>query len=157
MKRKTQIALLVFMAAIVGLDQLTKYLTVRGIPMGEQVPLIPGVIHLTYVRNTGAAFSLFSGMRWLFLLLVVVFFAATALLIRRGVVTRTAELWSLAAIGGGALGNAIDRLLYGSVIDMIEPEFIDFAVFNVADSFITCGAVVLVIFLLFFDRKKKSA
>ena len=69
MKRKTQIALLVFMAAIVGLDQLTKYLTVRGIPMGEQVPLIPGVIHLTYVRNTGAAFSLFSGMRWLFLLL----------------------------------------------------------------------------------------
>ncbi|MBQ6031153.1 MAG: signal peptidase II, partial [Oscillospiraceae bacterium] len=58
---------------------------------------------------------------------------------------------------GGALGNAIDRLLYGSVIDMIEPEFIDFAVFNVADSFITCGAVVLVIFLLFFDRKKKSA
>lgn len=157
MKRKTQIALLVFMAAIVGLDQLTKYLTVRGIPMGEQVPLIPGVIHLTYVRNTGAAFSLFSGMRWLFLLLVVVFFAATALLIRRGVVTRTAELWSLAAIGGGALGNAIDRLLYGSVIDMIEPEFIDFAVFNVADSFITCGAVVLVIFLLFFDRKKKAA
>lgn len=157
MKRKTQIALLVFMAAIVGLDQLTKYLTVRGIPMGEQVPLIPGVIHLTYVRNTGAAFSLFSGMRWLFLLLVVVFFAATALLIRRGVVTRTAELWSLAAIGGGALGNAIDRLLYGSVIDMIEPEFIDFAVFNVADSFITCGAVVLVIFLLFFERKKKSA
>lgn len=157
MKRKTQIALLVFMAAIVGLDQLTKYLTVRGIPMGEQVPLIPGVIHLTYVRNTGAAFSLFSGMRWLFLLLVVVFFAATVLLIRRGVVTRTAELWSLAAIGGGALGNAIDRLLYGSVIDMIEPEFIDFAVFNVADSFITCGAVVLVIFLIFFDRKKKSA
>jgi signal peptidase II len=157
MKRKTQIALLVFMAAIVGLDQLTKYLTVRGIPMGEQVPLIPGVIHLTYVRNTGAAFSLFSGMRWLFLLLVVVFFAAPVLLIRRGVVTRTAELWSLAAIGGGALGNAIDRLLYGSVIDMIEPEFIDFAVFNVADSFITCGAVVLVIFLLFFDRKKKSA
>ena len=157
MKRKTQIALLVFMAAIVGLDQLTKYLTVRGIPMGEQVPLIPGVIRLTYVRNTGAAFSLFSGMRWLFLLLVVVFFAATVLLIRRGVVTRTAELWSLAAIGGGALGNAIDRLLYGSVIDMIEPEFIDFAVFNVADSFITCGAVVLVIFLLFFDRKKKSA
>ena len=157
MKRKTQIALLVFMAAIVGLDQLTKYLTVRGIPMGEQVPLIPGVIHLTYVRNTGAAFSLFSGMRWLFLLLVVVVFAATVLLIRRGVVTRTAELWSLAAIGGGALGNAIDRLLYGSVIDMIEPEFIDFAVFNVADSFITCGAVVLVIFLLFFDRKKKSA
>ena len=122
MKRKTQIALLVFMAAIVGLDQLTKYLTVRGIPMGEQVPLIPGVIHLTYVRNTGAAFSLFSGMRWLFLLLVVVFFAATVLLIRRGVVTRTAELWSLAAIGGGALGNAIDRLLYGSVIDMIEPR-----------------------------------
>lgn len=157
MKRKTQIALLVFMAAIVGLDQLTKYLTVRGIPMGAQVPLIPGVIHLTYVRNTGAAFSLFSGMRWLFLLLVVVFFAATVLLIRRGVVTRTAELWSLAAIGGGALGNAIDRLLYGSVIDMIEPEFIDFAVFNVADSFITCGAVVLVIFLLFFERKKKSA
>lgn len=157
MKRKTAIALLVFMAAIVGLDQLTKYLTVRGIPMGAQVPLIPGVVHLTYVRNTGAAFSMFSGMRWLFLLLVAVFFTATALLIRRGVVTRTAELWCLAAIGGGAVGNAIDRLLCGSVIDMIEPEFIDFAVFNVADSFITCGAVALAIFLLFFDRKREPS
>ena len=157
MSRKTGIALCVFMAVIVGLDQLTKYLTVQYIPMGAQVRLIPGLVHLTYVRNTGAAFSMFSGMRWLFLLLVVVFFTATALLIRKRVVTRQPELWALAAIGGGALGNAIDRLLYGSVIDMIEPEFIDFAVFNVADSFITCGAVFLVVYLLFFDRKKEQA
>ena len=152
--RKQWAALGLFMAFVVGLDQLTKYLTVREIPYGGQVRIWPGVVHLTYVRNTGAAFSMFSGMRWLFLLLVVVFFAGVFYLIRAGILRRKAELWCLAAIGGGALGNAIDRVVSGKVVDMIEPEFVNFAVFNVADSFITVGAIWLGVYLLFFDRKK---
>lgn len=152
--RKLWAALGLFMAFVVGLDQLTKYLTVREIPYGSQVRIWPGVVHLTYVRNTGAAFSMFSGMRWLFLLLVVVFFAGVICLIRAGILRRKAELWCLAAIGGGALGNAIDRVVSGKVVDMIEPEFVNFAVFNVADSFITVGAIWLGIYIFFFDRKK---
>jgi signal peptidase II len=101
---------------------------------------------------TCMAFSMFEGMRWLFLALVVLFFVGVGLLIRKGILRKPAELWCLAAVGGGALGNAVDRVLTGEVVDMIETEFITFPVFNVADCFITCGAVALAIVLLFFDR-----
>lgn len=154
-QKKTWILLCAFMAAIVALDQLSKALVVHNIPMYGHVKLIPGVVRLTYVRNTGAAFSMFSGMRWLFLILVVVFFVGVTLLIRRGVFRLPAELWCLAAVGGGALGNAVDRVRTGEVVDMIETEFITFPVFNVADCFITCGAIALAVVLLFFDRKKQ--
>ena len=150
--KKTWLALGLFMVGIGLLDQLTKALVVRYIPYLGTVPLIPGVVHLTYVKNTGAAFSMFEGMRWLFLALVLVYFAAMGLLIGKGILRKPAELWSLAAIGGGALGNAVDRVVSGKVTDMIEPEFIRFAVFNVADIFITCGAVCLIVYMLFFDR-----
>ena len=155
LSKKLGWSLLAFMAGIVAADQITKALVVRYIPYMEQVKLLPGIVHLTYVRNTGAAFSMFSGMRWLFLVLVAVYFAAVVLLLRKGILSKPPELWCLAAIGGGALGNAVDRLLTGKVVDMIEPEFVNFAVFNVADIFITCGAICLAVWLLFFDRKDK--
>ena len=145
-----------FALVIVGLDQLTKALVVAHIPYGGQVKLIPGLVHLTYVRNAGAAFSMLSGARWLFLLLVVVFLAALVVLVKRGVLSAPAELWCMAAIAGGAVGNAIDRAVSGTVVDMIEVEFIRFAVFNVADCFITCGAIAFVLYILFFSPKKEA-
>lgn len=145
-----------FMVCILGADQLTKALTRANIPYGEKAALLPGVVGLTYVRNTGAAFSILGGARWFFLALVVVFFAVIALLIRRKVLSAPFELWCLAAIGGGALGNAVDRAISGEVTDMIELQFVRFAVFNVADIFITCGAVLLVVYMLFFDRSQST-
>ena len=145
-----------FMALIVAADQITKALTRAHIPYGGEVRLLPGVVRLTWVENTGAAFSMFSGMRWLFLVLVVLFFGVLWVLIRKGILNRLPELWALAAIGGGAIGNAIDRALTGHVTDMIEPTFMNFAVFNVADIFITCGAIALAVYLLFFDRDKRE-
>lgn len=152
MTKKRGLFLALFMAAAVAADQITKLLVRAHIPYGTGVKLIPGVVQLTYVRNTGAAFSMLSGARWLFLVLVVVFFGVVAFLIRRKILSKPVELWALAAIGGGAIGNAIDRALTGEVTDMIEPLFMQFAVFNVADIFITCGAVVLVGYMLFFDK-----
>lgn len=152
--KKQLIGPIVFALLVVILDQITKALVVRHIPFGAQVPVIPGLVHLTYVRNAGAAFSMLSGMRWLFLALVAVFFVTVVLMVKRGLVDRPTQLWCLAAIGGGAVGNAIDRAISGTVVDMIEVEFVRFAVFNVADSFITCGAIVLIVFLFFFDRKE---
>ena len=151
--KRLYITLILFLLAIVALDQLSKHLVVRNIPFGAQVPLLPGVVHLTYVRNTGAAFSMLSGARWLFLGLVVVFLAVLVLLIRRGVLREPMELWCMTAIAGGAVGNAIDRAIAGSVVDMIEVEFLRFAVFNVADCFITCGAILFVIYILFFSGR----
>ncbi len=156
MTKKRGLFLALFMAVIVAADQITKALVRANIPFGTGVKLIPGVVQLTYVRNTGAAFSMLSGGRWLFLALVVVFFAAVALLIRKKILSKPVELWCLAAIGGGALGNAIDRAVTGEVTDMIEPLFMEFAVFNVADVFITCGAIALVVYMIFFDRAQKE-
>ena len=156
MTKKRGLFLALFMAVIVAADQITKALVRANIPFGTGVKLIPGVVQLTYVRNTGAAFSMLSGGRWLFLALVVVFFAAVAVLIRKKILAKPVELWCLAAIGGGALGNAIDRAVTGEVTDMIEPLFMEFAVFNVADIFITCGAILLVVYMLFFDRAQKE-
>ena len=155
--KKMLIALIGFVLAIVGLDQLTKALVVAHIPYRESIPVIPGVVSLTYERNTGAAFSMLSGGRWLFLGLVAVFLVVLALMLKKGLLRKPAELWCVAAVVGGAIGNAIDRALTGEVVDMIRPDFVNFAVFNVADSFITCGAIALAVYLIFFaDRKKKK-
>ncbi len=156
MNKKRAFAMGLFMAAAVAADQLTKAIVRAEIPCGTAVPVLPGVVQLTHVENVGAAFSMLGGARWFFLALVVVFFAGVALLIQKRIVNKPAELWALAAIGGGAIGNAIDRAVFGAVTDMIEPLFVNFAVFNVADCFITCGAIFLVVYVLFFDGGKQN-
>ena len=152
MIRRRGLLLTLFMGGIGAADQITKALTRANLSYGEQAPLLPGVVGLTYVRNSGAAFSMLSGARWFFLALVILAFALAGYLIRRRIISAPFELWCLAAIGGGALGNAVDRALWGEVTDMIELLFMRFAVFNVADMFITCGAVALVVYALFFEK-----
>ena len=147
------ILMLIFCAGTVALDQWTKYLTVTEIPMYGYVEAVPGLFHLTYVQNTGAAFSLVEGMQWLF---VLIFVAFTALLVwealSKTVPFSAFERWCLVAIYAGGLGNMIDRMRLGYVIDMIEVEFIDFPVFNVADCFITCGCVALIASLVLLNK-----
>lgn len=139
----------------VALDQITKALVVANIPLGGYAEAIPGFFHLTYIQNTGAAFSMLEGRRTFFLLITAVFLGIVIYCVVKKVLTKP-YLWILAVITGGAIGNLIDRLLYGYVVDMIALDFIDFAIFNVADIFVTCGAAVLVVYCLFFDRKKKE-
>ena len=148
--------LILFMALIVVLDQIVKAIVTARIPLGQAVKAIPGLFHWTYLQNTGAAFSMLQGGRWLFALVCVGGLLVTAVLIKKKILTNPVELWALAAVTGGAIGNAIDRALTGQVVDMIEPLFVKFAVFNVADCFITCGAILLAVYVLFFDRKKES-
>ena len=138
---------------IVGADQLTKFLVVANIPMFADVPFLPGIVQLTYVQNTGAAFSAFQGMQWLFALVFVVL---TVLLVweyfKKPMPFTTFERVMLACVYGGGLGNMIDRLRLGYVVDMIETQFIEFPVFNVADCFITCGCILLMVSLFFFKK-----
>jgi len=142
-----------FAGLIVAADQFTKYLTVANIPLFGHVDFLPGFLGLTYVQNTGAAFSLFSGMQWLFML---VFLVLTVALIweykKKAMPFTTLERWLLAAIYGGGLGNMIDRVRLGYVVDMIQTEFMDFPIFNVADCFITCGCILLMVHLVFFNK-----
>ena len=142
-----------FAAGIVAVDQLTKYLTVANIDQFQRVGAWDGVFHLTYVRNTGAAFSSFEGAQWLFLLIFLVFTGAIVYdMVKKAMPFTNFERWCVAAIYGGGLANMIDRLRLGYVVDMIEVEFIRFPVFNVADCFITCGCVALLVHLIFFNR-----
>ena len=142
-----------FVGGIVAADQITKYLTVANIPLYADVPFLPGLLQLTYVQNTGAAFSSFEGQQWLFALIFAVF---TGMIIREffknSMGFTTFEWWCIAAIYGGGLGNMIDRVRLGYVVDMIETTFMEFPVFNVADCFITCGCILMMAHLILFNK-----
>lgn len=137
-------------------DQFTKYLTVKNIPLGGQVPAVEGLFQFTYVQNTGMAFSMLRGGRWFFLVVTVFALALMVLAIKKKWINHPTGLWALASIAGGAVGNLIDRVRLGYVVDMIEVTFMNFAVFNVADCFVVCGAILLIIYTLFFDKPQKE-
>ena len=144
---------ILFAVLVVAADQFTKYLTLANIALYEHVPFIPGFLGFTYVQNTGAAFSSFEGQQWLF---VLIFAALTVGILweyfKSPMPFTKFDRWCIAAIYAGGLGNMIDRVRYGYVVDMIETLFMDFPVFNVADCFITCGCFALLI-SLFFNRE----
>ena len=143
-----------FAAGIVAVDQYTKYLVVANIPLHGHMDFMPGFLGLTYAQNTGAAWSSFEGMIWLF---AWVFAVLTVALVwefsKKRLPFTTLERWCIAAIYGGGLGNMIDRLRLGYVVDMIETEFISFPIFNVADCFITCGSILLLIHLFLVNKE----
>lgn len=143
----------VFIAAVVAADQFAKYLTVANIPLFSDVPFIPGLLQLTYVQNTGAAFSSFQGQQWLFAVMFVIF---TGVILweffKKPMPFTKLERWCIAAVYAGGLGNMIDRVRLGYVVDMIETTFMEFPVFNVADCFITCGCAVLMVHLVLWNK-----
>ena len=143
----------ILVAALVLLDQAVKFLVRANIePLGS-VPFLPHIMELTFVKNTGAAFSLFSEHTWLLSLISAVVAAAIAVLLVKKVVAHPLGRIPLAMVLAGAVGNLIDRVALGYVTDMFQTTFIDFAVFNVADSCLTVGVVLLVIYVLFFYDK----
>ena len=142
-----------FAAGIVAADQVTKYFTVANIALYQDVEFIPGVLGLTYVQNTGAAFSSFEGQMWLFALIFLLFTVGVIYeYFKKSMGFSTFERWCIAAVYGGGLGNMIDRIRLGYVVDMIETKFMEFPVFNVADCFITCGCILMMISVCFFNK-----
>ncbi len=150
----TYALMLLFVGLVTALDQWTKALTVAHIPLGGEIGVVDGLFHLTYVRNFGAAFSSFQGQQWLFALIFGVFTLAIVYDIwKKAMPFSRFERWCVAAVYAGGLGNMIDRLRLGYVVDMIEVEFISFPVFNVADCFITCGCIGLMVSLVLFNKE----
>ena len=143
-----------FVGVIVALDQWTKVLTLSNIALYEKVPFLDGLFHFTYVQNTGAAFSSFEGQQWLFAIVFIVFTGAILYeYFKKPMPFSKLERWCIAAVYGGGLGNMIDRVRLGYVVDMIETTFIEFPVFNVADCFITCGCILLMVSLFLFNKE----
>ena len=147
----------VFALLLVALDQLTKYLVRANIPLGGHVPFLPHVMELTYVRNTGAAFSILSRHTWLLTLFSLLVVAVLTGVLWKKVITHPLGVVPLTAVIAGGVGNLIDRLAFGFVTDMFNPLFIRFAVFNVADICITVGGALTVIYVIFlYDRLEKK-
>jgi signal peptidase II len=144
---------------VVLLDQVTKELVRRMVPLHESVTVIPGLLDFTHVRNTGAAFGIFSAAEFSYKATVVLIVALAALLLlayyaaRLPLHERTARL-GLALVLGGAVGNLIDRAAFGYVTDFVDVYWrgFHFWAFNVADSAITIGAVILILDLLGLGR-----
>lgn len=140
-------------AAFLVVDQLTKA-AARGTlsPAGAvDLRAIPGILDLILVRNYGASFGLGQGMGWLFILLALAVAVAVPVYLLRTPLVSKVEVIGLGMVAGGAIGNAIDRLLLGYVTDFLSFTFIDFPVFNIADIGITCGVVIAAVGFLFLS------
>lgn len=146
----------VMIILIIAFDRLTKYLAKAALYPNKAENFIKGFVEFRYAENTGVAFSLFSGGRWFFIVLT----AAVAVGILVYMFTKAEKniwlFWSLGVIFSGAVGNLIDRIFLGYVIDFINPTFVNFAVFNIADCAVTLGAISLIACLFFGMLKKEN-
>lgn len=136
----------------VAADQAVKFLVVNTMPLGRSEKLLPPLLQLTRVHNYGAAWSSFSGARWLLIGLTAAGMCVLIWLLVK-IVRHPLGQWSLAIILGGGIGNLIDRVRLGYVVDMLDTMFMDFPVFNVADVFVVCGTVCALIYYLAFYSK----
>lgn len=153
------IALLISVA-LAAVDQFTKWLAVTYIqPVGSISLLKFGEtewLNLTYCENTGMSFSLLEGQRLLLTALPLVLIALIEWYIFSGRADTKAKLFSLAAVAGGGLGNLIDRVFAGYVVDFIDVRIIHFAIFNFADVCAVCGGIVFAMLIFLEDKKKES-
>jgi signal peptidase II len=149
--------LYMFLALVVAaVDQLTKAITVHYLRFNDTVDIIPGVLSFTRVKNTGIAFSMLSNSGWLMMAIIIILILVVGFVMLRAKLTGF-ERFCLALVLGGALGNLLDRIFYGYVLDMIEIKFVKFAVFNFADCCITVGCIMFAIaYLVFHDRAMKK-
>lgn len=149
-------AYLIVSALIILIDQVFKFWIVQTLELREVLPLLPGIIHLTNVRNTGAAFSILADMRWLLIGLTSVCALGILIYLLKTKMGFGGKL-SLAFVLGGAIGNIIDRASLGYVVDMFEVEFMEYAVFNIADCFIVVGGILFCIFYMIFSGQEEKA
>ena len=152
---------IVLSLVLVLADQLTKFLVVQHIPINDSIVLIPGFFSLSHVRNTGAAFGLFANQRWVFMVFTTLVLIGAVVLLCNQKVKNHWGILSLSLVIGGGIGNIIDRVCWGEVIDFFAFNFwgYEFAVFNVADIFVCCGTVILAIYIFLthdFDPPKKE-
>jgi signal peptidase II len=137
-------------------DIISKRAVVHNLQIMQTIPIVPNVFHFTYIRNTGAAFSLFQGQEWLRWLSLIV----SLVLITIGLFKSFNNIWEQLGFGfilAGAAGNGLDRLFFGSVVDFFDLRLINFAIFNWADVSINLGIICLLIHTFFHQPPKPNA
>jgi len=141
-------------ALLVGVDQWVKAWAYTGLE--ESIAVIPGVFYLTYLENTGAAFGLFQGRALVLGIISVVILAAVLYLLFSSKTNGRILIWGLSLVFSGGVGNLIDRVTRGFVIDYLDfSALFGFPIFNLADCFVVVGTVLLMIHIIFFENKKR--
>ena len=141
--------------AAVCLDQIIKYIVAGNMALYQTIPVIEDIFHITYIHNTGAAFSMMEGMSNLLVLIPAVMIAAAVIymFIKRKT-GHPLMLASVALIAGGGIGNLIDRIALGYVVDYLD--FRVFPIFNLADICVCTGCGLLILYVLFIDGKQNG-
>jgi signal peptidase II len=154
LSRKAKLSV-AWVAFIIIADQITKLIVDRSMPLYHSIPVIEGLFSLTYIRNTGAAFGIFAGSAAAFRLPFLIIFSLVAvgfvvMMLRRLRDDHTGLITALSFIIGGAIGNLIDRIAYGEVIDFLDLYWgrYHWPAFNLADSFISIGVVITIYYLI---------
>ena len=146
MRRKITIPLTIVL--LIVLDQLVKWTIVSNIKLGEVKGFIPSIMSLTYLQNTGAAFSILENQQWLFTIITLLVIGGAIWYLIKNIKGSFWLISGLTLIIAGGLGNFIDRLRQGFVVDMFQVDFINFAVFNVADTYLTCGVLIMLLVII---------
>ena len=150
------IFMIIFVIAMVAIDQITKLLTLAYIKPVSSVEIIKNILSFTYVENRGAAFGILQNARWVFIVFTLAIIGA--LIIYTAKTKPSSRLYriSTSLIIAGGIGNLIDRIFRGYVVDMIEVTFIDYPVFNFADCCVVIGAILFCIYILKYDSKTET-
>ena len=146
MKRK--VSILISILLLIALDQAVKWYVVKAIPLGGMRTFIPKVVSRTYLKNSGAAFSMLENQQWFFAIITLIAMGAAFVYLYRHIKGSIWLLLGLTLIISGGIGNFIDRVRQGFVVDMFHLDFMNFAIFNVADIYLTVGVGLLLIHIL---------
>lgn len=141
---------------ILALDRWTKWLVVHKMDLYQTIPLWEDVFHITSHRNRGAAFGILENQQWLFILVTVLVVVGILVYLVRLKKSQPLLSWSLALILGGALGNLLDRIRWGEVVDFLDFRWIHYPIFNVADSSIVVGVGIMLLYTLRQPEEKEE-
>ena len=139
----------------IAADQAVKYYVVTHLVLYESAPLLPGIVELLHIQNTGGGFSILSGHTWALTVLTAALMAGIGYVMVKKLFPHPLAMWTLAAILGGGLGNLIDRVRLGYVVDMFNFQFMSYPVFNVADILVVCGTIGFAAYYLFLHDREK--
>lgn len=148
----------IFIVIIIALDQLTKYMIVKSLEIGDSIKVIKNLLYITSHRNEGAAWGILQGKMWLFYIVTIVVLVILIMFFKSEGYGKPLIQFGLSLLIAGSIGNFIDRLFRSEVVDFIDTYIFDynFPIFNVADAALTIGVIVLIIVILFEGKEEKA-
>ena len=152
----TIILAFIMMAVMIAADQLIKVWALKQLSLIESIPLIQGVLHLTYVENRGAAFGMLQGKVGILLVVTGIFLAGMLIAILTGKIKDKFLIWSFSLVIAGGIGNLIDRAFRGFVVDYIDFRLIHFPVFNLADCCVVVGIFFVLLYELILEPRRQQ-